>query len=255
MSIDNEWELSSGFALDGATCDVTACEFGFNNNIGAGILCANFTFLDIETGEESEQSFSLGKGWETDRTGNELISETGKPKRISKNCNYGRLLGSAIELVDNPAEDIGSPKQADTWVGTRWTLGTVKVVTTNPSTGKEAEKDAFVFTEFHGRPEGDDAGTEDEKPKASGARKASGSAKKATGARKASGAKKASDSDIPEGIEEALWNDLVEMAKGADDHEAFCDQALEDERVDGNKAAERAVMGTAKGSVWAAAGK
>lgn len=237
MSNNNEWELSSGLDLDGATVDITDVEFGFNAKLGAGVLCANFTFVNTESGDEYEQSFSVGKDWDTDRTGKELVSD--RPKRINKNTNYGMLIASAVELVDDPSDLGGSPKDATIWVGTRWTMGTVKVLRRNPTTGAETEKDAIVFKEFHGR---DLDGAE---PEAKPAAKTT--AKKATGARKAT-----PKDGPPDDIDAELWDALLTLAREADDHDGFLEAALDIDGVEGNKAAQKAVMGTKAGSVWAA---
>jgi hypothetical protein len=256
MSDTNEWELSSGLALDGATVDIESVEFGYNANLGAGVMCANFKVVDIESGEEIEQSFSVGSGWDTTRDGSQLVSD--KPKKINKNTNYGILIESALEIIgiENAASVLGgSPKEAAIWPGTRWSFGTVKMKRVNPTTGAESEKDVFVFTEYHGASEEEpEPEPEPAKPaatRAGGARKAIGT--RAGGARKATGASKAAASNgVAEGVDEELWDELVELARGSEDHDAFLEAALDIEAVEGNKAAQKAVMGTKPGSVWAA---
>lgn len=238
MAEINEWDLSSGLPLDGASVEVTKVEFGFNSNIGAGILCANFTFTDLDSGEDIEQSFSVGDGWDASRDGSELISSTGRPRKISKNSNYGRLIASAIDALgsqERAAEVLGgSPRSASIWLGTRWRMGTVKVTTTNPTTGAQRERDAFIFAEFLGKG-------------------ASGSAGAASSAPASAPAKaKAADNGVPDGIDGDLWEKLVALAREHDDHESFVEAALELDEVEGNKTAQKLVMSTKAGSVWAA---
>lgn len=247
----NDWELGSGLDLDGAKVEVTKCEFGFNNDIGAGVVCANFTFTPIEGGDDIEQSFSVGKGWESDRTGENLVSDNGKPRKLNMNSNYGVLLNSAIDLFgtkEQAAETLGSPRHAPNWIGTMWKMGTKVRVTRNPTTGAEKESTGFIFTEFLG--DSPDAGAEEP---------AKPAATKATGARKAAGSK--AKAGVPEGIDDDLWQALVDLAVEVQDaeenneHDDFMERALEIDGVDGNKAANKAIMTTRAGSVWAAATK
>lgn len=258
MSLDQEWETSSGLPLDGADVTVTAMEFGYNASIGAGVVCANFTFVD-EDGVEYEQSFSIGKNGEPTRDGSEV---TGAPKMFPARTNYGRLIDSVRALVDHPGEVIGSPKKAEGWIGTKWTVGTVPVETTNPNATDPATatkvKDAFVFTQYLGK--------EGQRAAKNAAAKTKAAAKPAKAAAKnvepdepdedeaEAGAE--ADTDVNDepwsvlGVDETLWKRLVKMAKAADSHDEFSDEALEIADVDKDKAAQKAVLTTKPGSVW-----
>lgn len=232
MSADyDEWGLSSGLPLADAEVTVEAMEFGFNNAIAAGTIFANFTFIDAD-GERHEQSFSVGKDWEPADKGAELVSTTGKPRKLSQNSNYGLLVKSAIEAVQGDLSKLGKGfRFAETWIGSQWRTGTVERDVENQNTGEKSKKDRIIFVEF--------LGNEGASPAPAG--------KKA----KAAKAEAADDN----GVEPELWAALVKLATDADDHDSFMDEALELEGVVGVKAVEKLVMGTKPGSVWASAGK
>lgn len=241
---DTEWELGSGLALDGADVEITGFEFGFNANISPDAVCANVTFTDLESGEDYEQSFSTGKGFDASRDGSELVSA--RPKKINNNSNFGRLISSVVEVLDgDPSALGGSPKLAGTWLGTRWSMGTKQVESYNPTTGEKKDRSAFIVTAYLGRD-----GEEGTKAKATA--KPVAAAKKATA--KAAPAAAEEASDCPNGIDEDLWAQLIELANNSADHDTFVEAALDLDGVEGNRAASKAVMGTKAGSVWAAKG-
>lgn len=238
VAYEEDWETSSGLALDGADVTVSNVEFGFNANMGAGITCANFTFVDDNTEEELEQSFSCGKNFEANRDGSEL---TGNGK-INKNSNFGLLIESIKEVIDNPGDVIGNPKVAANWVGTKWSMGTVEREKMNPTTGEKKIGSSFVVTAFNGKA-GDESG--------SGAAK-SAATKKASGSAKSAKPAASSNTGAPEGVDDVLWNTLTTLAGEHEEHEDFVNAALELDDVSTNKAAQKAVMSTKAGSVWAA---
>lgn len=225
---DQEWETGSGLALADANVVVTAASFGYNANLGADVLCANFTFVPVEGGEPIEQSFSVGKGWEAVNKGANLVSEDGRPRKINGQTNYGRLIDSAVQAVQASGREMpfASPRMAEGWVGTSWHVGTVAITTTNPVTKKEAIKDAFVFTAFLGSVEGS-AGNVGKADKAS-----------TTTTKKASG------------LDPKLRMELTELAEAADDHDSFVEKALALDGVEGNREAEKLVLKTGPGSIW-----
>ena len=230
--MSSEWELSSGLPLADADVTITGFEFGYNNDIAAGAVFANIQFTD-EDGEVHDQSFSVGDGWEPANKGAELVSESGKPKKLSKNSNFGRLIESAVAAIG--AENVESvlghgPKVAASWLGTKWHTTTVEVEVTAPGGTEKKKRDRIVFSEYRGR--------EGAAPKA-------GKAK----------AGKADSGDTL-GLDKELFDQLVQLAKDADDHDAFMDTALELDGVQGVKEVEKLVMGTKAGaSIWSAAGR
>lgn len=229
MAYENEWETSSGFALDGATATVTAMEFGFNANMGAGITCANFTLTPDDGSDPIEQSFSVGKNFEASRDGSELLG-AGK---VNKRSNYGMLMESVKEVVDDPGSVVGNPREAEGWVGTTWVWGTVEAETTNPSTGVTKTTSKFIVT---GYVPGEDAPAKQSAPKKS----AKSTPKKPT---------KGGASDLdPE-----VWDEMVELAKQFDDHDDFLDAAFELDSVANDTKAQRAAMKVGPGGVWEAA--
>lgn len=231
MAYEEDWETSSGLALDGATVEIIGAEFGFNASLGAGITCANFVMRDLD-GEEIEQSFSVGQNFEASRDGSELVGNA----KINKNSNYGLLIESVKDILDNPGDVIGSPKVAANWIGTCWTFGSLEREVMNPTTKEKKVSTKFIVTEYHGRPDAP----------AGGAAKTAGATKKAAG-----GSASTSSSNLD--VDPELFAELVELAKTHTDHEDFAAAALELDAVAESKAAQKAVMGSRAGSVWAAA--
>jgi len=272
MTIDdavNDWDLGSGFDLDGAKVEITKCEFGPNNEIAAGIICANMEFTPLDGSEPQDQSFSVGKGFESDRTGENLVTENGKQRKLNMQSNFGVLLSSALDCIAGPKEDdesdaayhqrrmeagaeiLGSPRHGPNWVGTMWQLGTVTREVMNPTTKAKKEGIRFIFTEWLGS--SPDAGAEKTTSKAKSSSKSTSRTTKVGGGK--------SDT-APDGIDDEMWTTLVDLAvevMGRDEsneHEHFMNEAMDNvEGVDTNKAAQKACMGTRAGSVWAAAEK
>lgn len=225
-TVEDEYALSSGLPLDGAEVEITAFEYGFNANIGAGILCANIAFTKAEDGDVVEQSFSVGDGWEARDKGASIATGDGKPRKLSSRSNWGRFVEHALKVAGR--ENMPpTPKSSDGWVGTKWTLGTTPVDSTNPTTGVKKTKDAVVPVAFLG--------------KATAGTKASGS--KSTAAK----GKVTLETADPE-----LWASLVELAGEHDSHTDFMAAALERDDVDGNPLATNAVVSTKPGGIWAA---
>lgn len=240
MANEEAWETSSGLALDGLTGPIVSAEFGFNANMGAGITCLNLTLTD-DDGEEVEQSFSVGGKFEANRDGS-AIEGSGK---INKNSNMGLLIESIKEVVDNPGDVIGDPKQAENWVGLIFTWGSIEREVVNPTTKEKKLSTKFVVVEYHGRDDGEEEEAPAKTTRASGAKKpAAKPAARGAAAKKSNG--------IPDGIEEELWAELLELAGEHEEHGDFAAAALDLAEVEGNKAAQKAVMGTKAGSVWAA---
>jgi hypothetical protein len=226
----NEWSLGSGLPLADAEVTITGFEFGYNNDIAAGAVFANVVFTDID-GEEHDQSFSVGDGWEPVNKGAELVAVNGKPRKLSKNSNFGRLVASAIEAVggsDKVESVLGQgPRVASSWLGTKWHTTTVEVEVTTKGSDTKQKRDRVVFDAYLGR-DGDAA------PAKSGKAEASSTL----------------------GLDKELYDNLVQMASDAANHDAFMDLALEIDGVQGIKTVEKLVMSTKAGaSIWAAAGR
>lgn len=247
---ESSWELGSGFALDGARVTITDCEFGFNNNLGAGIPCANMTFTG-EDGTPMEQSFSAGNNFMAASDGSELqpVNEGTEPK-VNKNTRYGVLIASAINVVENPADEIGDVRVAKSWLGTEWTMGTISRPTKNPTTGVEKNSDFFIFTEYHGR--GDAEPDEPVAAPRKAAAKTTAATKKATAPGRVAG--KAKAGSTLESTNPDLWAELLALANESEDHDAFVEAAMDREDVETDKLAQKAVYSSGKDSVWAARG-
>ncbi len=238
--IEDEWTTSSGLPLANSDVEVVECSFGYNAKIGADVLCANFVFLPVDgDGDTIEQSFSVGKGWEAHDKGKVITRDDGRGGAVNQSTNYGRLIESAKAAIAESGLDFpfATPRIASGWVGTKWHIATEKVTVKNPSTGAETEKDAYVFTAYHGMSDGD-------APKA---KAAAGKGKAAAGKTSA----KAAVKDDADDELDALRAKLVELAGECEDHDDFVEKALAIDGVE-NGPLERAVLkAKGDGSIWA----
>lgn len=227
--MSNEWELSSGLPLADADVTITGFEFGYNNDIAVGAVFANIEFTDSD-GDVHKQSFSVGDGWEPANKGLELVAENGKPKKLSKNSNFGRLVQSAIEAIgrDKVEQIMGmGPRVAGSWLGTQWHTTTVEVEVSAPGSTDKRKRDRIVFDRYIGR---------------------DGASKSTTTT--------AATATSTLGLPDDLYATLIATAKAAKDHDDFMDTALEMDGVQGMKDVEKLVMSTKAGaSIWHAAGR
>jgi hypothetical protein len=119
------------------------------------------------------------------------------------------------------------PRVAASWLGTKWHTTTVKVQVSKPGSQEKIERDRIVFDQYLGR--------EGEAP--------------------AAGKPGAGKTDTL-GLDQEQYDQLLQVAKDAEDHDKFMDVALELPFVQGNKPVEKAVMQSAgKTSIWSAAGR
>jgi len=226
--VQDKWGLTSGLPLADADVEITTFEFGFNANIGAGLVCANIGFTITDNDELVDQSFTVGDGWEI---GGKGASISGK-KKINNQTNWGRLVQSMISACGGP-EGIQSTlpdadyREAAGWIGTRWHLDTVDVEVYNPSNKTTKTASKIIATSFIGK---GDAST-------------NGATKPAA---KKSGKPALIDTDP------ALFAELLAIAETHADHEDFVGAVLERADVESNPVAVGAVMSTKAGSVWAA---
>jgi hypothetical protein len=225
--LDESWATSAGLPLAGGQ-EVTIKDFsfGFNTKLGEN-LCANIIFTIDETGDEADQWFSCGKGWEAVDRGARAVKNSGNGKQTFNNqTNFGRLIDSVANIGAGPAIGARGPAtSAATWIGTKWTTDTTPVKTTNPATGAESVKDAVVFVAFNGVVEGQAAA-------------ATNGASKAAGGKTKSKAAAELDAD--------LLATLTELASTSTDHDDFMGKALDIAAVADSVSATNAVCDAAR---------
>lgn len=224
MSNDQDWELSSGLPLDGATVTVTAAEFGYRQNIAKDTTFACIEFTP-EQGEVAEQAYSVGKGWEPGARGAELVTSDGRKRNINDQTGYGKFIAHAMK-IDGFKEVLRARgihyTKAAAWIGMRFELASIKEMVLNPTTGQQKETSRIMPVKFLGMA-GEDA------PSSKGAGVATNGA--------------------ASGIDSELEAKLVGIARASESHDAFMAAAFAVEGVAGS-AAEDLVMASGKGSIW-----
>ena len=255
------FELGSGLPLADANVTITNAEFRFDTSYSADAVVCAVEFTPHEEGVEAqEQLYSVGKGWEPLDRGATVAHGSGKQVKINNQSNYGRFIAAAVECEGflDYAREVGlQPNSAALWVGTSWHLGTVEVTTTNPSKPNDPPKvkNVIVPDEFLG------TGEEEEeevvaKPAAKKAAATKAPAKKVAAKKVAAkpasspAADQVAELEAEEGGEE-LVAALIEAATEAEDQDAFMEAAMEIEGVSGNRLAEKVVMNSKPGSIWA----
>jgi len=222
--IPDEWQTGSGLALDGAQVIITKAQFGFNANLGPDVPVLNLTLTPSEGGEDIEQSFSVGKGWEFKNKGDLLEPANGKARPVNNQTGLGRLIDSAVAAIKASGEDFpfSTPKVASNWVGTEWTFKSNEHEVVNPKNNEKKVSLFWTVTEYHGKGEG----------------AAKTTAKTTTKAKAAE----------PENTE--LVEQLFALARESADHESFMDAALELPGVENSPLEKRVIKAKGDGSIW-----
>ena len=244
------YALGSGLPLADTEAVVTAMEFRFDTNYSADACVAAITFQPDE-GEEQEQLYSCGKGWEPVDRGAATAHVSGRETmNINKNSNYGRFLAAAYAcegFLDEVREEGILPTQVEMFLGKRFMLGTVEYSTRNPSKAdsEETTKTAIVPVAYLGV-------EEDEAEAKAPAKKAA--AKKAP-AKGPSAIEKKQIALIEEleAEDEAMVAALRELAGDSDSHEEFMEAAMDIEGVADSDLAQQVAMSSKAGSIWAQA--
>jgi len=244
----NPWGLSEGLPLEGADVTITDCVFLVDNEYAAGALVASMTLIPDEyDGDMSNlrpQLYSLGKGWEAVDKGARAEHESGKFRQFAKQSSYGSWIGAALQCEGAP-EYLAEldPRDADTWINTRWTLGTQTY-----ETQEKKEKARIVPVAFLGL-----AGDEEKKPAKPVAKSAGKAAQApAKAANKAAPPAPKKSAELDDDVTEAL----TALAKEHDDFDAFMNAGfewMEENGKAGDAAIETAVMSKRQYASWRAA--
>lgn len=246
----DQFKLSSGLPLSGATVVLTGAEFCYDNTYNADVCVARLTFQP-EDGDEASQLYSVGKQFEPTDRGSKLAHKSGKQAHLNDNSNYGRWVkaftemdGAADAMAETRTRGSG-PFDAEWMVGMSFKLGDLPLPDTNFKEGtNKTGRTLIVPVEYLG------ANGEAPAPKKGGklAPRGGKASLSATAAAAAGG-----DEDF--GIDDAdVLKKLIKAAIAADDFDAFTDAALEVDGVQENKAWAKAVMSSKPGSLWATHG-
>lgn len=248
------YALGSGLPLADVDATISAMEFRFDTAYSADACVAAITFTPDE-GEDQEQLYSCGKGWEPVDRGAGAAHISGRPLNFNAQSNYGRFLAAAYELdgfLDDCREAGVVPTEADMLVGKRFHLGTLEINVKNPSTGVESVKTVIVPDAYYGI-----EGEEDEEDEAPAKPTKKAPAKKAAAKKAAAKAPSAIEKKQIALVEEleAEDEDLVaalrELASESEDHESFMEAAMELEGVADSETAQQVAMSSKAGSIWA----
>jgi hypothetical protein len=252
------YALGSGLPLADTDATVVGVEFRFDTEYSADACVAAIMF-EPDEGENQEQLYSLGKGWEPTDRGASTAHVSGRELNFNKNSNYGRFLTAAYEcegFLDEVREAGILPQSQDMFLGKRFTLGTVEYTTRNPSKkdSEETVKSAIIPTAYLGWGEEEEEEEEVEAPKRT----------KKVAAKKAA-PKKAAATKGPSAIEkkqialiaaldeedEDLVQALRDLALESEDHETFMEAAMELEGVAESDTAQQVAMSSKPASIWA----
>lgn len=232
-AVPEGWQTSSGLAIDDADITIDDVTFKYTDYNNGETLVAVFT-LRADDGEEAEQWFPCGKGWEPANKGKEARHESGKAgKQFNKNSAYGKFCDSALAAGAGPTlYERGPATNAEVWAGLKFHVEAVtEKFTIN---GDEREATRIIATSFLGV-EGDDKATK----------------KAGTKSEKKDEAKAESNGDG--GVTGPLKAKLSALAKQHDTHDAFMEAAFGVDGVMGDSAAEEAVMDTSDAGLYALA--
>jgi hypothetical protein len=234
---DDTYTTTSGLPLADADVEIIDFAFGHNPQIGGGLpLVANIKFRILEDGTEAEQSFSTGDLWEATGKGAGAQKNGGAGKqKFSSQSNLGRLIDSIPVDCHPTLRARGQLNEASTWIGLRFHTTTQKVTSTNPTTGEKKDRDAIVFSAFHGV--GDDT---------------SGAAT-STPAPAGNGTEQAAEAQNAPVLDDALTKKLAALAKASKDHDTFMANALELPEVEDNMPAINAIVDSTDTSLYATA--
>lgn len=232
------FKLSSGLPFADTEVTITSASFGYTEMGGNSVLCLQLTGVNAD-GDEGEQSFSVGQGWEAVDGGARVQADNGREgKPFSKNSNIGKLIASAVKAVGGDPENMpfDDPTLASEWAGHIWETGTLSEVRKDfkgkvqlDDEGNPRTKDSIIFVRYVGAADG---------------------GKPATG-----GAATAAVKSKASGIDPELEAELIELAKAADDFDDFTDKGLDHPGVEGNAKATALVMSNKANGIWALAGK
>lgn len=256
---DELFDLGDGLPLSDCNATITNAEFVFDTEYSADAVVMRFTFEPHEEGVEPQhQLYSVGKSFEPLDGGAAVGHTSGKHVKISKQSNIGRWMRAAQEcegFAEAAREHDADTHQAEWWIGSMWHLTTDEYEVRNPSKPDQPPKMRTIIIpdEFLGY--ADDEEEAPAKPAKSTTKKAVAKktvAKKATAAPKAAatGAVTVEALAEEEGGEE-LIEQLRALASECEDHETFMEQAMDLDGVAGNRVAEKAVMSSKPGSIWA----
>lgn len=273
MSEETEWDpfkLSSGLPLSGATVTVITHEFGYDAGYGAD-NCISMVTFQPDDGDAATQMYSVGKNFEPADRGATLVHKSGKPTNMNDNSNWGRFIKAFTEQ-ENAADAMAetrkrkaSPFDASWLIGMRFKLGDLPWINTMEKDPEKQKRNLIVPVEYLGtgeevtsaKPAGKTGKQLAPRPGAATGPKIGKTLDEAVAADEAaSGHSDGGDGgDEDFGIDDAkVLKQVIKLAKGADDWDAFTDAALEVDGVSDNKVWQRAIMNSKPGSIWAVHG-
>lgn len=250
---DELFDLGDGLPLSDANVTITNAEFVFDTEYSADAVVMRFTFEPHEEGTEPQnQLYSVGKAFEPLDSGAAVGHTSGKHVKISKQSNFGKFMRFAQEcegFAEAAREHGADTHAAEWWIGSMWHLTGHEEPKFKDGKIVEGEtRTLIVPDEFLGYADEEEAPSKPAtKAPAKKAAAKKGAAKKAAAA---TGAATVDALREEEGGEE-LIEQLQALAAECEDHDAFMEQAMDLDGVAGNRVAEKAVMSSKPGSIWA----
>lgn len=213
------WQTESGLALDDADVKILHSQFRYDADYNNGETLLWIPTFEVD-GEEKEQFFPCGKGWEPADKGQSARHESGKPRKFNKNSSYGTWLNSAIACAADVLYARGDATNAAVWEGLRFHVESHEESFTIKGELEPRTTNRIVATAYLGADEAE--------------------AKPAPKKSEKAAAKSTTNGDGE--LSAPMKAKLKAMAKEHDTHDAFMEAAFGLEGVMGVPAAENAVM-------------
>lgn len=233
------WAQTSGL-IDDVDVTFVDCRFGTRSDYADGIpllFIADCRVEGEDGPEEQELIYPCGKGWESAERGEIAVREDGRPRGFNKNSGYGMLIAHALECgapLKERSDEYG-PMRASIWNGLTFHMRR-KTISFG---GEIGERERLLPVKFVG-----EAG----KASSKASRKMSDKASD-----KSSAGATADGGD--DGLRGVLKAKLLTAARSIIANNGTHDDFVEEvwSLVEGNTAAEAAVLDSGPNSIWAQA--
>lgn len=244
------WEFSSGL-VEEMTATIKDAVFATDATYNDGntlLLKLDVMADDVEVGEGGAMTllYPAGPGWVATDRGQHAAREDGKQKKLNKSTGVALLVASAVECgAGDILKSRGTPLDAGIWIGLKFDF-TNRNFSFKGSDGTDVAYSRMLISAFHGSADTTGGPT----PAAT----ANGASSTPTSPAATNGGTPAADLDVRVKTKLKLLAKSIRAANG--EHDTFVERAFaEVDGVNGDGAAEDAVMAYDDTSIWGLAGK